>query len=115
MAEHTYKGGLGLTFDIKSISDRPLVILVPVQKGWIGAYRLDYDSKYITLRGKTKDWPLNNPFQKKGEPDTYEEMILIPLVAEVRNVAPQITKVTDRFIEITCHDSWDDWIPLDNK
>lgn len=66
---------------------------IPILPNYCGGYRLEYDGKYITLYGKDKRY-------KSMFGDGYEEMVLIPIVEEIRNAAPEITKITEKYITI---------------
>jgi hypothetical protein len=71
----------------------PRVIRIPILSNYGGGYRLEYDGKYITLYGKDKDY-------KCIFGDDYEEMVLIPIVEEIRNAEPEITEITDTEIVV---------------
>ena len=72
----------------------PRVIRIPILSNYGGGYRLEYDGKYITLYGKDKDY-------KCMFGDDYEEMVLIPIVEEIRNAEPEIIETTDREIVVS--------------
>lgn len=78
------------------------IIKVPIEENWAGVYRIEYDSKYITLFGKDKDFPIQGygmvPEDELEE--DYEEMVLVPIVEEIRNAEPKILKSDDKFIYI---------------
>ena len=71
----------------------PRVIRIPILPNYGGGYRLEYDGKYITLYGKDKDY-------KCMFGDDYEEMVLIPVVEEIRNAEPEIIETTDTEIVV---------------
>ena len=74
-------------------------LTIKIKPNWAGGYRLEYDGKYITLFGKDR----NFPYWFKPDPDApdeYEEMVLVPLVCEVRNVSPFIKKTDKKYIYI---------------
>ena len=71
----------------------PRVIRIPILSNYGGGYRLEYDGKYITLYGKDKDY--------KCMFGDYEEMVLIPIVEEIRNAEPEIIQTTDTEIVIS--------------
>ena len=74
------------------------VIRIPIEPHFAGDYRLEYDSKYITLFGKDRNY---KGFRfSDDEPIWYEEMVLISCVLEVRNANPTIKKVTDTQIDV---------------
>jgi len=74
-------------------------IVVNIEPHFAGDYRLEYDGKYITLFGKDNRYDLEGLFDApKG---TYEEMVLVPCVAEVRNADPVIDSVNDTHIIIS--------------
>ena len=77
----------------KSQLTTPRVIRIPILSNYGGGYRLEYDGKYITLYGKDKDY-------KCIFGDDYEEMVLIPIVEEIRNAEPEITEITDTEIVV---------------
>ena len=72
----------------------PRVILIPILSNYGGGYRLKYDGKYVTLCGKDKDF-------KCIFGDDYEEMVLIPIVEEIRNAEPEIIETTDTDIVVS--------------
>ena len=72
----------------------PRVIRIPILSNYGGGYRLEYDGKHITLYGKDKDY-------KCMFGDDYEEMVLIPIVEEIRNAEPEIIETTDREIVVS--------------
>ena len=72
----------------------PRVICIPILSNYGGGYRLEYDGKYITLYGKDKDY-------KCMFGDDYEEMVLIPIVEEIRNAEPEIIQTTDTEIVVS--------------
>lgn len=74
------------------------IIKVPIQPHFAGDYRIEYDGKYITIYGKDNRYDMVGLF---GAPKgTYEEMVLIPVVIEVRNAVPSIVKVSEKEIII---------------
>ncbi len=74
------------------------VIHIPIEPHFAGDYRLEYDSKYITLFGKDNRY---EGFRFSDEqPIWYEEMVLISCVLEVRKATPTIKKVTDKYITV---------------
>lgn len=74
------------------------IILIPIQSHFAGDYRIEYDGKYITLFGKDNRYDMEGLF---GAPKgTYEEMVLIPVVVEIRNSNPRIVSYTDMEISI---------------
>ena len=72
----------------------PRVIRIPILSSYDGGYRLEYDGKYITLYGKDKNY-------KCMFGDDYEEMVLIPIVEEIRNAEPEIIETTDSEIVVS--------------
>jgi hypothetical protein len=74
------------------------VIHIPIEPHFAGDYRLEYDSKYITLYGKDNRYESNSYCQP--EPPEYEKMVLISCVLEVRKATPTITEVTDKYITV---------------
>lgn len=77
------------------------IIKVRKQDNWAGSYRLEYDGKYITLFGRDKEYPVFN-IMGGGEqcPDEYEEMVLLPVVEEIRNATPEIVAEDGKYIYI---------------
>lgn len=75
------------------------VIKLKIKDNWNGKYRLEYDSKYITLFGEDKNYECWN---WGGDPKrkSYEEMVLVSCVVEGRNLNPSIIKVTKKYILI---------------
>lgn len=74
------------------------VIRIPILDFYAGGYRLEYDGKYITLFGRDKNYKAIK-FDESDE-DCFEEMILIPVVEEVRNASPEITEITESEIVV---------------
>jgi hypothetical protein len=74
------------------------IIRVPIEPHFAGDYRIEYDGKYITLLGKDKDYP-GFKFNIEDD-DWYEEMVLIPVVVERRNIRPKIISVDEQWISI---------------
>ena len=75
------------------------LISIPIKENWAGDYRLEYDGKYITLFGKDKNFPIRD-FYNTGEDLGYEEMVLLPIVVEVRKANPRIAYVSNSNITI---------------
>ncbi len=74
------------------------VIRIPIEPHFAGDYRLEYDSKYITLFGKDNRY---EGFRfSDDQPTWYEEMVLIGCVLEVRKATPTIKEVTDTEIVV---------------
>ena len=74
----------------------------PILNNYVGNYRLEYDGKYVTLFGgdlNYKGFKFNNDSE-----DWFEEMVLVPIIVEVRNANPYITDITDTYIEITINE-----------
>ena len=84
--------------DIPSQEDEQIlksyIIRIPILSNYGGGYRLEYDGKYITLYGKDKNY-------KCMFGNDYEEMVLIPIVEEIRNAEPKITEITDTEIVVS--------------
>lgn len=72
----------------------PDVIRIPILSNYGGGYRLEYDGKYITLYGKDKNY-------KCMFGNDYEEMVLIPIVKEIRNAEPEIIEITNTEIVVS--------------
>lgn len=78
---------------------KPNVRRIPIQSHFAGDYRIEYDGKYITLYGKDNRYDYEGMF---GAPKgTYDEMVLIPVVEEVRNANPEIIEVTETEIVVS--------------
>ena len=74
------------------------IIEVDIEKHFAGDYRLQYDGKYVSLYGRD-----TNFIGFKFVPDDaiwYEEMVLIPVIVEVRNANPEIVGITKNKIII---------------
>jgi len=84
-------------FDSVSYADGvDYLVKCPIKEHYGGNYRLEYDGKYITLFGshtgyKGFKWADDNP-------DWFEEMVLVPVVAECRNASPEIKEINDEYI-----------------
>ena len=77
---------------------KKVVIRIPILDFYAGDYRLEYDGKYVTLFGKDKNY---KGFKFNDEDDDwFEEMVLIPVVEEIRNASPKIIEVTDTDIVV---------------
>ena len=74
------------------------VIRIPILENYAGGYRLEYDGKYITLFGRDKNYK-GFKFNDDDE-DWFEEMVLIPIVEEIRKANPQIIEVTNTEIVV---------------
>lgn len=86
-----------LEINIKKLKHGKLIRIK--KEEWAGDYRLEYDGKYITLLGKDKRY---KQFKfDQGEPDSYDEMVLLSVVKEVRNAKPSIVKQTEDNIYIS--------------
>ena len=72
----------------------PRVTGIPILSNYGGGYRLEYDGKYITLYGKDKNY-------KCMFGADYEEMVLIPIVEEIRNAEPEIIETTNTEIVVS--------------
>lgn len=74
------------------------IVKIPIEPHFAGKYRIEYDGKYVSLYGLDNRYDM---FGLYGAPQgTFEEMVLVPVVEEVRNASPEIKSVTDNFIEI---------------
>lgn len=72
-------------------------INIPILPHYAGDYRLEYDGKYIALHGKDRRYSVNTHGTDKVE---YEEMVLLPVVIEIRFAHPKINRVTENEIFI---------------
>ena len=81
---------------------KPHVIRIPILDFYAGGYRLEYDGKYITLFGRDKTYK-GFKFNEDDE-DWFEEMVLIPVIKEIREARPEIVEVTDTeiFVDLGC-------------
>ena len=73
------------------------IITIPILNYYAGDYRLQYDGKYVSLYGRNSNyegWSFNS------DDLWYEEMLLIPIVIEVRNANPEIIEITNDKIVI---------------
>jgi len=91
---------------IDTITEPPFyqtrVIRIPILDFYAGGYRLEYDGKYITLFGRDKN---HKGFKfDNTDKDWFEEMVLIPVVEEIRNASPEIIEVsnTEIVIDLGC-------------
>lgn len=74
------------------------VIRIPIEPHFAGNYRLEYDGKYITLFGRDRNYA-GFKFNEDDE-DWYEEMVLIPVIVERRNICPEIVSVDEKWISV---------------
>lgn len=65
---------------------------------YAGGYRVEYDGKYVSLFGGDKNY-VGFKFNQEDD-DWYEEMVLIPVVIERRNIIPEIVSVKDNYITV---------------
>lgn len=72
-------------------------IIVNIEPHFAGNYSLIYDGKYLSLKGRDSRYLVD--YFGEGN-SSYEEMILVPVIVEIKNVIPRITKVTKEKIEI---------------
>ena len=72
-------------------------IKIPIESHFAGDYRLEYDSKYISLIGGNKRLEC---FGFSDSVKSYEEDILISCVVEARNANPRIKEVTESCIVV---------------
>lgn len=86
---------------IPELPDPPSVhrILVKREDNWEEPFRIEYDGKYITLFGKDKNYIVPD-YGGHGQIE-YEEMVLVPVVREVRNITPQSAECDKYNIVIT--------------
>lgn len=75
---------------------------IPILPHYAGGYRLEYDGKYITLFGRDRRYKGFN-FSGDSEDDWFEEMVLIPLVREIRGANPKIINITDAYIVVSLY------------
>jgi hypothetical protein len=62
-------------------------ILIKREDNWEEPFRIEYDGKYITLFGRDKNYVVPD-YRGHGQIE-YEEMVLVPVVEEIRNIIPQ--------------------------
>lgn len=73
-------------------------VSVKIEPHFAGDYRLEYDGKYITLFGKDNRYDMEGLMGcPKG---TYDEMVLIPIVEEIRHANPEIQSFNENEIII---------------
>ena len=77
------------------IEEEQQVVKIQILPNYNGNYRLEYDGKYITLFGEDKNY---KGFVYGEGKEWFEEMVLVPVVAECRNATPEIKEVTDKHI-----------------
>lgn len=70
---------------------------ISIEDHWEGGYRIGYDGKYITLFGKDSNYP---QFNFEQGTIMYEEMVLIPVVVEIRNAKNISVKEKDEIVVI---------------
>lgn len=75
-------------------------ISLEIEENWRPPFRIEYDGKYITLYGKDADYPQNNPYSSSDDEVEYEEMVLVPVVVEVREADPKIKSTDGGFVTI---------------
>ena len=66
------------------------IIEVDIEDHFGGEYRLYYDGKYLGLMGTDKNYLGFN--YNPNDPIWYEEMVLIPVIIEIRNVKKEFGK-----------------------
>lgn len=87
-------------------------VVIKRKDHWLEPFRIEYDSKYITLFGKDKNYEcLFHQSAFPNEPPEYEEMVLPYSVdgngcIEIRNAQPFIKSVTEKTIIIQMHGAW---------
>lgn len=76
------------------------IVKIKREDNWVGVFRIEYDSKYVTLYGRNANYPISD-FQG-NETGQFEETVLIyePELIEVRNANPEIIEVNDKEIVI---------------
>ena len=84
------------------MGERTDILRIPRESNWLGNFRIEYDGKYIGLMGKDKNYPCW--FVPDDQPAEYEEMCFGGSFAEGRNLSPEITEVTDKYIYINIGD-----------
>ena len=62
-------------------------ILVKRESNFLPPFQVEYDGKYISLKGRDKNFPLTNYGLHANKDDyilSYDEKILIPIVLEMQ-------------------------------
>ena len=72
--------------------------VVKIKPNWLPPFRLTYDGKYVSLYGRDKNYPVLG--YGSTEKKEYEEILLVPIVIEVRKCRAEITKISNTEIEI---------------
>lgn len=75
-------------------------ILVHMLINWAPPFRLEYDGKYITLFGRDKNHPVTHYGGWAPVEPEFEEIVLVPVVKEIRKATPEIIEVGDFSIKI---------------
>jgi hypothetical protein len=83
---------------VEGVNKPPTVITVPIEPHFAGDYRVEYDGRYITLLGKDNRY--KQFMFREYQEVFYEEMVLVPVVLEMRGSNPSIQKITDKEIFI---------------
>ena len=73
-------------------------IIIPRESHWMEPFRIEYDGKYITLFGKDANYQVPD-YGGHGQIE-YEEMVLVPVVEEIRNIMPRYAVSDKDFVEI---------------
>jgi hypothetical protein len=73
-------------------------ILLKREENWEEPFRIEYDGKYITLFGKDKNYVVPD-YGGHGQIE-YEQMVLVPVVEEIRNIIPKYANCDKNDIEI---------------
>ena len=77
------------------------IIRLKRKPNWVGNFRIEYDSKYITLFGEIRDYPIKS---FSGEfTGYYDETVLVydEELIDVRDASPEIIEITDKEIVIS--------------
>lgn len=82
--------------------DNVETIKIEREPNWLPPFRVEYDGKYVTLYGKDKEYQLPHYGTIPSNPE-YDEMVLVPVVIERRNIIATIKEYTgdEVIIEIT--------------
>lgn len=84
------------------MEDQNRRVRVPILENYCAPYKLEYDGKYVTLLGGDKNY--RRQTYGSTESDQFEEMVLVPVVAEIRNAEPVISEITGEYIYIDLFD-----------
>lgn len=73
-------------------------ITIKREPNWQEPFRVEYDGKYLTLFGKDTNYQVPD-YGGHGQIE-YEEMVLVPVVEEIRNIVPKHAVCDEKVVEI---------------